>query len=174
MLAKMKSFGHESFGSRKSPAVTTSRVEVETACRSFESYLVEMVVEEGNVRDLMDVEELLYCWNSLKSPVFIELVCAFYGELCRDLFPDFRRMRRMDGYEKEDFKRNNMRQQPTMMPQQHHLIRPGSSPPQCTFKCGKCTPCQPIHVPFPPGTYVIDEYYPETWRCMCGNHLFMP
>lgn len=60
--------------------------EVEEACRSFENYLVEMIVEERKVRDLMDVEELLHCWNGLKSPVFVELVSRFYGELCKDLF----------------------------------------------------------------------------------------
>jgi|UniRef100_A0A2N9G0D4 hypothetical protein len=60
--------------------------DVEDACRSFENYLVEMIVEEGKVRDLMDVEELLYCWKNLKSPVFVDLVCRFYGELCKDLF----------------------------------------------------------------------------------------
>lgn len=59
---------------------------VEDACRSFENYLVEMIVEEGKVRDLTDVEELLYCWRNLKCPVFHELVCRFYGELCMDLF----------------------------------------------------------------------------------------
>ncbi|WOK93694.1 ovate protein family [Canna indica] len=59
---------------------------VEEACRSFENYLVEMIVEEGKVRDLMDVEELLYCWGNLRSPVFVELVSRFYGELCNDLF----------------------------------------------------------------------------------------
>jgi hypothetical protein len=42
--------------------------DVEDACRSFENYLVEMMVEEGQVRDLMDVEELLYCWKNLKCP----------------------------------------------------------------------------------------------------------
>lgn len=63
--------------------------DVEDACRSFENYLVEMMVEEGQVRDLMDVEELLYCWKNLKCPVFIDLVGRFYGELCKDLFsPD--------------------------------------------------------------------------------------
>lgn len=59
---------------------------VEDACRSFENYLAEMIVEEGKVGDLTDVEELLYCWKSLKCPVFINLVCRFYGELCKDLF----------------------------------------------------------------------------------------
>ncbi|KAK7300806.1 hypothetical protein RJT34_11657 [Clitoria ternatea] len=66
-----------------------SRQDLEDACRSFENYLVEMIVEEGKTRDLMDVEELLYCWKNLKCPVFIDLVCRFYGELCKDLFsPD--------------------------------------------------------------------------------------
>ncbi|KAJ4845910.1 hypothetical protein Tsubulata_025755 [Turnera subulata] len=60
--------------------------EVEDACRSFENYLVDMIVEEGRVTDLTDVEELLYCWKNLKSPAFINLVCRFYGELCKDLF----------------------------------------------------------------------------------------
>ncbi|KAM7496368.1 hypothetical protein LguiA_020782 [Lonicera macranthoides] len=60
--------------------------EVEDACRSFENYLVEMIVEEGKTKDLADVEELLYCWNNLKCPVFTGLVCRFYGELCTDLF----------------------------------------------------------------------------------------
>ncbi|XAR60809.1 hypothetical protein NMG60_11034328 [Bertholletia excelsa] len=60
--------------------------DVEEACRSFEAYLVEMIVEEGKVRDLTDVEELLYCWKKLRCPVFIDLVCRFYGELCKDLF----------------------------------------------------------------------------------------
>lgn len=63
-----------------------SSQEVEDACRSFENYLVEMIVEEGKTRDLMDVEEFLYCWKNLKCPVFIDLVCRFYGELCKDLF----------------------------------------------------------------------------------------
>ncbi|KAI4307554.1 hypothetical protein L6164_030728 [Bauhinia variegata] len=60
--------------------------DVEDACRSFENYLVEMIVQEGKTTDLMDVEELLYCWKNLKCPVFIDLVCRFYGELCKDLF----------------------------------------------------------------------------------------
>ncbi|KAL0863622.1 hypothetical protein Bca101_042740 [Brassica carinata] len=61
---------------------------VEDACRSFENYLIQLIVEEGKMDDLMDIEELLSCWKDLKSPVFIELVSRFYGELCRDLFSD--------------------------------------------------------------------------------------
>ncbi|CAK9164102.1 unnamed protein product [Ilex paraguariensis] len=64
----------------------SGQYEVEEACRSFENYLVEMIVEEGKIKNLMDVEELLYCWKNLKCPVFINLVCRFYGELCKDLF----------------------------------------------------------------------------------------
>ncbi|KAI3864862.1 hypothetical protein MKX03_023138 [Papaver bracteatum] len=51
---------------------------------------------------------------------------------------------------------------------------PGSSPPRCASKCGKCRPCKPVHVPVPPGTPVTTEYYPEAWRCKCGNKLYMP
>ncbi|OAY66822.1 Transcription repressor OFP17 [Ananas comosus] len=71
---------------RREESVERRDDEAEEACRSFESYLREMLVEEGRVRDLMDVEELLYCWESLKCPAFVELVCRFYGELCKDLF----------------------------------------------------------------------------------------
>ncbi|KAK6927188.1 hypothetical protein RJ641_008907 [Dillenia turbinata] len=78
--AYVKNNGHQQKGN------LCGREDVEDACRSFENYLVEMIVEEGKVRDLMDVEELLYCWKNLKCPIFIDLVCRFYGELCKDLF----------------------------------------------------------------------------------------
>ncbi|XP_068636300.1 EPIDERMAL PATTERNING FACTOR-like protein 5 [Aristolochia californica] len=51
---------------------------------------------------------------------------------------------------------------------------PGSSPPTCRSKCGKCSPCKPVHVPIQPGRSMPLEYYPEAWRCKCGNRLFMP
>ncbi|XP_073028023.1 uncharacterized protein [Primulina eburnea] len=54
------------------------------------------------------------------------------------------------------------------------LGRPGSSPPHCTSKCGRCVPCKPVQVTVPPGTPVTTEYYPEAWRCKCGNKLYMP
>lgn len=73
-------------GRGRKAAEAVEEEEVEDACRSFENYLVEMITEEGKVRDLMDVEELLYCWRNLKCPVFVDLVCRFYGELCKDLF----------------------------------------------------------------------------------------
>ncbi|KAL8481662.1 hypothetical protein ACS0TY_027970 [Phlomoides rotata] len=50
----------------------------------------------------------------------------------------------------------------------------GSSPPSCRSKCGRCGPCKPVHVPIQPGLSVPLEYYPEAWRCKCGNKLFMP
>ncbi|RWR81212.1 transcription repressor OFP17 [Cinnamomum micranthum f. kanehirae] len=46
---------------------------IEDSCRSFENYLVEMIVEEGKMKDLTDVEELLCCWKNLKCPVFHDL-----------------------------------------------------------------------------------------------------
>ncbi|KAJ7964308.1 transcription repressor OFP17-like [Quillaja saponaria] len=69
-----------------SKSQASGQEDVEEACRSFENYLVEMIIEEGKVRDLIDVEELLYYWKNLKCPVFTGLVCQFYGELCKDLF----------------------------------------------------------------------------------------
>ncbi|CAN0887103.1 EPIDERMAL PATTERNING FACTOR-like protein 4 [Linum grandiflorum] len=51
---------------------------------------------------------------------------------------------------------------------------PGSSPPSCRWKCGGCSPCKPVHVPVHPGVKFTMEYYPEAWRCKCGNKLFMP
>jgi hypothetical protein len=59
--------------------------DVEEACRGFERQLMEMLVEEAKVGDLMDVEELLGCWEDLKSPAFVRLVGRFYGDLCMDL-----------------------------------------------------------------------------------------
>ncbi|EXB51155.1 hypothetical protein L484_009119 [Morus notabilis] len=57
---------------------------------------------------------------------------------------------------------------------QKRLAGPGSSPPACRSKCGRCSPCKPVHVPIQPGLSIPLEYYPEAWRCKCGNKLFMP
>ncbi|KAI3459422.1 hypothetical protein Pfo_016085 [Paulownia fortunei] len=51
---------------------------------------------------------------------------------------------------------------------------PGSWPPTCRSKCGWCEPCKPVHVPIQPGFSMPLEYYPEAWRCKCGDRLFMP
>ncbi|KAF7053989.1 hypothetical protein CFC21_061766 [Triticum aestivum] len=88
----------ESHTARRTPAYvkmvarlrsrTTTRIgeDKEEACQSFESCLMGILTEEGKARDLQDVEELLQCWERLKSPVFVDLVCRFYGDLCKDLF----------------------------------------------------------------------------------------
>lgn len=54
------------------------------------------------------------------------------------------------------------------------LTGPGSSPPTCRSKCGRCSPCKAVHVPIQPGRSRPLEYYPEAWRCKCGNKYFMP
>ncbi|KAL2517099.1 EPIDERMAL PATTERNING FACTOR-like protein 4 [Abeliophyllum distichum] len=51
---------------------------------------------------------------------------------------------------------------------------PGSTPPTCRSKCGKCSPCKPVHVSIQHRFIMPLEYYPEAWRCRCGNKLFMP
>ncbi|XP_004496685.1 EPIDERMAL PATTERNING FACTOR-like protein 5 [Cicer arietinum] len=58
--------------------------------------------------------------------------------------------------------------------EQKKLGGPGSAPPSCRSKCGWCTPCNPVHVPVQPGLIIRLEYYPEAWRCKCGNKLFLP
>ncbi|XP_060180691.1 EPIDERMAL PATTERNING FACTOR-like protein 4 [Lycium barbarum] len=57
---------------------------------------------------------------------------------------------------------------------QRRLSGPGSSPPTCRSKCGRCSPCKPVRVSIQPGLSFTLEYYPEAWRCKCGNNLFMP
>ncbi|XP_066338291.1 uncharacterized protein [Miscanthus floridulus] len=54
------------------------------------------------------------------------------------------------------------------------LVGPGSSPPTCRARCGRCTPCRATRVAIQPGVGPQWEYYPEVWRCKCGNKLFMP
>ncbi|KAG6469420.1 EPIDERMAL PATTERNING FACTOR-like protein 5 isoform X2 [Zingiber officinale] len=54
------------------------------------------------------------------------------------------------------------------------LVGPGSWPPTCRARCGRCRPCVPVHVAIQPSRNVLLEYYPEAWRCKCGNKLFMP
>lgn len=61
-------------------------VAVENACKQFRKCLTEMVAEDKNVTDLMDVEELLYCYQNLRCPVYRDLVSQFYAEICSDIF----------------------------------------------------------------------------------------
>ncbi|KAE8663495.1 EPIDERMAL PATTERNING FACTOR-like protein 4 [Hibiscus syriacus] len=57
---------------------------------------------------------------------------------------------------------------------QKQLSGPGSQPPSCRSNCGSCSPCKAVHVPVQPGLAMPLEYYPEAWRCKCGNKVFMP
>ncbi|XP_057953288.1 EPIDERMAL PATTERNING FACTOR-like protein 3 isoform X2 [Malania oleifera] len=148
-----------------------------------------MIVEEGKVRDLADVEELLYCWKNLKCPVFIDLefeqsvsTAAEKGghvtnniNMKSELKTKMARRRSTKGRTNYNRRAEAKYYYSVMMRRQRrYLSGPGSSPPRCTGKCGKCTPCKPVHVPVPPGTPVTTEYYPEAWRCKCGNKLYMP
>ena len=48
----------------------------------------------------------------------------------------------------------------------------GSHPPNCINRCDNCTPCVPVIVPeHPPGS---TGYYPDSWKCKCGNKLYPP
>ncbi|CAN8295231.1 unnamed protein product [Cochlearia groenlandica] len=69
-------------------AVKEDITNVREACRSFENYMIHVIVEEGRVDDIMDMEEFIFYWNNLKNPLYIDLVTRFYGELCIDLFPN--------------------------------------------------------------------------------------
>ncbi|KAL6654025.1 hypothetical protein ACP70R_007490 [Stipagrostis hirtigluma subsp. patula] len=60
------------------------------------------------------------------------------------------------------------------VPRRRWLVGPGSSPPTCHARCGRCTPCRATRVAIQPGVGPQWEYYPEVWRCKCGNKLFMP
>ncbi|KAK4405756.1 UNVERIFIED_CONTAM: EPIDERMAL PATTERNING FACTOR-like protein 5 [Sesamum radiatum] len=70
------------------------------------------------------------------------------------------------------FRRRMIREE--VVEQRRRLGGLGSSPPSCRSKCGMCEPCRAVHVPIQPGMSMPLEYYPEAWRCKCGNKLFMP
>lgn len=61
-------------------------IDVDNACKQFRKCLIEMVAEDKNVTDLIDVEELLYCYQNLTCPVYRDLVSHFYTEICSDIF----------------------------------------------------------------------------------------
>ncbi|XP_051129724.1 EPIDERMAL PATTERNING FACTOR-like protein 5 [Andrographis paniculata] len=72
------------------------------------------------------------------------------------------------------FSFNPFPQFPTAAARRRLRAEPGSWPPACRFKCGRCVPCTAVHVPIQPGKSSPMEYYPEAWRCKCGNNLFLP
>lgn len=60
--------------------------------------------------------------------------------------------------------------------QQTKLVM-GSGPPSCYMKCQGCTPCTATLVKVPahhPHGEEDEPYYPQTWRCKCGDRLFDP
>ncbi|XP_047087175.1 EPIDERMAL PATTERNING FACTOR-like protein 5 [Lolium rigidum] len=63
---------------------------------------------------------------------------------------------------------------PAAAARRRELVGPGSSPPTCRSRCGGCRPCRAVHVAIQPGVSFPLEYYPEAWRCKCGDRLFMP
>ncbi|XP_062183060.1 EPIDERMAL PATTERNING FACTOR-like protein 6 [Phragmites australis] len=62
----------------------------------------------------------------------------------------------------------------TTPPRRRWLVGPGSSPPTCQARCGRCTPCRATRVAIHSEVGPQWEYYPEVWRCKCGNKLSMP
>ncbi|XP_074588291.1 uncharacterized protein LOC141844165 [Curcuma longa] len=61
----------------------------------------------------------------------------------------------------------------------------GSRPPICAYKCGRCSPCSPVHVQVPPSSAAegdgnrnknrdAAEYLPVAWWCRCHGRLYQP
>ncbi|XP_078442824.1 EPIDERMAL PATTERNING FACTOR-like protein 5 [Wolffia australiana] len=63
---------------------------------------------------------------------------------------------------------------PAPSEERRRLAGPGSAPPTCRSRCGRCAPCRAVHLSVQPGASQPLEYYPEAWRCKCGTKLFMP
>ncbi|KAL0321137.1 UNVERIFIED_CONTAM: Polygalacturonase [Sesamum radiatum] len=49
----------------------------------------------------------------------------------------------------------------------------GSRPPDCSNKCGTCTPCKLALVGVPPKP-MLRDYYPVRWKCQCKGKLYDP
>ncbi|KAF9670941.1 hypothetical protein SADUNF_Sadunf13G0121500 [Salix dunnii] len=105
----------------------------------------------------------MLCYSNGKDKVVGIIRCPLSGKALNFYFQEFEKTR---GYEDQV--------EVSLSMTRRLLSGPGSSPPRCKSKCGKCTPCKPVHVPVPPGTPVTAEYYPEAWRCKCGNKLLYP
>lgn len=66
-------------------SLSSDSVEVDQkACQSFERDLMQMICEDGMLKDLLDLEEFLKCWNDLSNPVYIGMVHGFYVNICKD------------------------------------------------------------------------------------------
>ncbi|XP_050212254.1 EPIDERMAL PATTERNING FACTOR-like protein 5 [Mercurialis annua] len=51
----------------------------------------------------------------------------------------------------------------------------GSYPAKCHLKCNQCKPCMPIEVSIRSmELQEKDYYYPQVWKCLCGDYIFSP
>ncbi|KDP44490.1 hypothetical protein JCGZ_16323 [Jatropha curcas] len=51
----------------------------------------------------------------------------------------------------------------------------GSFPARCHSKCNKCRPCMPVQVSIRAMELKEKEYYyPQVWKCICGDGIFSP
>ncbi|KAF2294449.1 hypothetical protein GH714_011510 [Hevea brasiliensis] len=50
----------------------------------------------------------------------------------------------------------------------------GSFPAKCHSKCNQCKPCKPVQVSVPAMELKENEYYPQVWKCICGEDIFSP
>ncbi|KAL3350457.1 hypothetical protein AABB24_023088, partial [Solanum stoloniferum] len=52
----------------------------------------------------------------------------------------------------------------------------GSIPVACHSKCYQCMPCMPIQVLIEEDNdeQNNEQYYPQVWRCSCGDKVFSP
>ncbi|KAF2294442.1 hypothetical protein GH714_011441 [Hevea brasiliensis] len=50
----------------------------------------------------------------------------------------------------------------------------GSFPAKCHSKCNQCKPCKPVQVSVPAMELKENDYYPQVWKCICGEDIFSP
>ncbi|XP_048431023.1 EPIDERMAL PATTERNING FACTOR-like protein 4 [Pyrus x bretschneideri] len=53
-------------------------------------------------------------------------------------------------------------------------LRRGSFPATCRSKCNECEPCMPVLVSVRAMALEEIEYYPQVWKCACGDSIFSP
>ncbi|KAM1650673.1 hypothetical protein EV1_003279 [Malus domestica] len=53
-------------------------------------------------------------------------------------------------------------------------LRRGSFPATCRSKCDECEPCMPVQVSVRAMSSEENEYYPQVWKCVCGDSIFSP
>ncbi|XP_031481536.1 EPIDERMAL PATTERNING FACTOR-like protein 4 [Nymphaea colorata] len=108
-------------------------------------------------------------------PIFVFAVALLCSDKCHCTDSNSAAGRKNDCYSMDEIGlQENEDVEVSLSSERRSLSGPGSFPPRCTSRCGNCSPCKPVHVAVPPGTPVTTEYYPEAWRCKCGNKLYMP